>query len=127
MRLFIAIDIPSEIKQLFERVEQRLKKCDLAAKWVEPKNVHLTLKFLGEVEEQKIPLIKNAMENTAHQFKSFRVSLENFGFFPAERNPRVFFAGTDKEDILRNIYQKIEEELFTIGFGKENRFAAHLT
>jgi len=127
MRLFVAVNPPLEIKEKIKRLEADLKKCDLAAKWVKAENIHLTLKFLGEVGAEKIPSIKQAMEKVAGQFKAFEANMDGFGFFPSERNPRVFFVKTNQEEILKDVYRKLEAALKALGFAPEDKFKSHLT
>jgi len=127
MRLFIGIDLPSAIKEKIEQIGNSLKKCDLDAKWINPKNAHLTLKFLGSVEEEKIPLISKSIENLTNEFNALEITFRNFGFFPNDRKPKVFFVNTDKENILRNISQKLESKLECVGFEKGDKFKSHIT
>jgi len=104
-----------------------LKKCDVHAKWVNPKNLHFTLKFLGEATQEQIKEIEKIIEDVANRFRPFTVNLKEFGFFPNEKRPRVFFVSTDNEEILRKISQRLEEKLEKIGFKKEDRFKSHIT
>lgn len=127
MRLFIAIDIPEDLKEKLSCIVTRLKKCDLDAKWVNTSNIHMTLKFLGETREEDLDKIKNRMSNACQLFTKLELSCGNFGFFPDEKSPRVFFVSTDKEEILRNISLELENKLEGLGFPKEGRFKAHLT
>ncbi|UCD16096.1 MAG: RNA 2',3'-cyclic phosphodiesterase [Candidatus Omnitrophota bacterium] len=127
MRAFIAIDLPQDIKEALKAKEAVLKKCDLAVKWVEAKNIHLTLKFLGDIKEDAVTPIKETIKKVASEFSPVRVSLLNFGFFPNEKRPRVFFVATDKEDVLKPIASKLEERLEEFGFKKEGRFKSHIT
>jgi len=127
MRIFIAIELPYDIKEKVEQVEILLKKCDVHAKWVNPKNLHFTLKFLGEATQEQIKEIEKIIEDVANRFRPFTVNLKEFGFFPNEKRPRVFFVSTDNEEILRKISQRLEEKLEKIGFKKEDRFKSHIT
>jgi 2'-5' RNA ligase len=127
MRTFIAIDLPSYIKEKIYNITEIFKGCNLNAKWVEKDNFHMTLKFLGEIEEKKLEGIKKIIEIVANKFHNFEINLKEFGFFPNEKNPRVFFLSTDKEEALKTIATNLEEELENIGFPKENRFKSHIT
>ena len=127
MRLFIAIDIPEDLKEKLSRVVTRLKKFNLDAKWVNSANIHMTLKFLGEVAEEQLDKIKNIISVTAGNFGRLELSTGKFGFFPNETSPRVFFISTDKEEILKNISFQLEDQLESLGFPKEGRFKSHLT
>lgn len=127
MRLFIAIDIPEDLKEKLSRVVTRLKKCDLDAKWVNASNIHMTLKFLGETREEDLDKIKSIISVTFNLFTKLELNTGSFGFFPSENSPRVFFISTDNEEILKNISLQLEDKLESLGFPKEGRFKSHLT
>ncbi|MDD4182654.1 MAG: RNA 2',3'-cyclic phosphodiesterase [Candidatus Omnitrophica bacterium] len=127
MRLFIAIDIPEDLKEKLSRIVTRLKKYDLDAKWVNTSNVHMTLKFLGEASEEQLDKIKDTINMIAGNFSRLELNVGSFGFFPKETSPRVFFISTDNEETLRNISLQLEDKLEVLGFAKECRFKPHLT
>ena len=129
MRLFIAIDLSPEFKQELARLQSELKKSNADVKWVEPENVHLTLKFLGEVTKEYADKVKKVLDSVASQFKSFEISLSGIGAFPKLDYPRVVWVGIAKgKDQAKKISEKLDEELSKLGFAKEEReFAAHLT
>ena len=127
MRAFIAIDLPKETKIKIAELESDLKKCDLAFKWVKPENLHLTLKFLGDINQEQVSKIKETINKISGRFAAFEASFNGFGFFPNPRKPRVFFISIDKEELLKSIARELEEELETLGFDKENRFKSHIT
>jgi len=127
MRLFIAIDLPDHTKQELASLINTFKKYNLDAKWVKDTNLHLSLKFLGEVNEGAIANIEKIIIRTAGQHKSLEVTIRNFGFFPNEQFPRVFFVATDEEEALKRIAITLENALSEIGFDKENRFTSHIT
>ena len=127
MRLFIAIDLPQNLREELSHLTTKLKKCDADAKWVEPQNLHLSFKFLGETNEDKIKSIEKILNAVAKKHKTLELNLEKFGFFPNEQSPRVFFIATDKEEELKKIYSSLEDALQNIGFEKEERFKSHIT
>jgi len=127
MRTFIAIELPPPTKEKIAQVQQVFKECDLAIKWVKPENIHLTLKFLGNIKEDQLPEIKNVITEVAKKNKSLKAQFTDFGFFPNERKPRVFFIATSYQDLLKSIAQELEERLKDIGFKAEHRFKSHLT
>lgn len=127
MRLFIAIPLPQNIKDYLRDVQTQFKECYCVAKWVNPQNIHMTLKFLGQLKEEKIPAIKNVIKEVAVNFSALEVRLTEFGFFPNERNPRVFFVSTDNEETLQKIAYTLEEKLEALGFEREYRFRSHIT
>lgn len=127
MRLFIALDLPQSLKEELSRLTAKLKKYDADTKWVEPQNLHLSFKFLGEVGDDKIKNIEEILITIGKKYKTLELNLEKFGFFPNEKSPRVFFVATDKEEELKKIYSSLEDALQNIGFKKEERFESHIT
>lgn len=129
MRTFIAIEISEETRQILSQIQTRLKYSGADVKWVAPGNIHLTLKFLGEITEKKAEEVKMALDKIGKDMKSFEISLKDAGAFPRIEYPRVIWVGLDKGSPESKILAgKIDEELSKIGFEKESRpFAAHLT
>src|SRR5574341_632187 len=129
MRTFIAIELPQEFTSQIDQLQSVLKKTKADVSWVKPENVHITLKFLGEVKEEKIDEVYQATEKSINGIKAFKVNLQGLGGFPNLRRPRVIWIGVEKgKEVLAEIYPKVEEEFFKIGFPKENRgFTPHLT
>ena len=129
MRTFIAIEISAEIRATLAQAQSHLKYSGADVKWVEPGNIHLTLKFLGEINEEKCAKITAALDSIAKTIAPFEISLKDIGAFPKIDFPRVIWVGLDKgtrESI--ELAGKIDEALSKIGFAKETRpFAAHLT
>ncbi len=129
MRTFIAIELPQEIKEELGRLQEKLKAAGADVKWVEPKNIHLTLKFLGEIDEQARNRICSTLEEICRTRKPFVIALSSLGAFPNTISPRVIWAGISQGDSeVKEIAQAVEEHLETIGFPKENReFSSHIT
>ena len=127
MRTFIAVTLPAATKAELAMAVSRLRTADLQASWVKPDNLHITMKFLGEVQETAIPAIKQAMTAACAGETPFNVRLEGFGFFPPRGRPRVLFAATDQQLRLRQLAEKLEHQLAGIGFPYEGRFKSHIT
>ncbi len=129
MRAFIAIEITKEIQETLSKLQAELKTAPADAKWVEPENIHLTLKFLGEVEEQKIPRIIQSLKEVSRIFKPFMMELKNIGGFPTIQSPRVIWVGIEKgKEGLHELAASIEDTLVKLKFPKETRkFSSHLT
>lgn len=129
MRTFIAIELPQEFTSQIDQLQNNLRKTNVDVSWVKPQNVHITLKFLGEVKEDKIEEVHQAVEIAVVGIKIFPVSLQGLGGFPNLKRPRVIWIGVEKgKEILAQLGPKLEEEFFKIGFAKENRdFTPHLT
>jgi len=129
LRIFIAVEIPDEIKDGIEKEIKRLKRLGGNIKWVKRNAIHITLKFLGEVDKEKIEWIEKAMEKTVEGFQSFGISIERCGTFPPHSfRPRVLWVGTKDEKPLVPLQERLETELAKLGFKKETRaFSPHVT
>jgi 2'-5' RNA ligase len=129
MRTFISIEIPEEIKNNIEKLINELKLVLTPIKWVEKKNLHITLKFLGWVADDKLAPIEKCVTECAKGFKPFTLSFAGIGAFPDMKHPRVIWIGTkDGSDKAREIADCIENEASKKGFrGEEREFSPHLT
>ncbi len=129
MRLFIAIPLSSAVETELAGIITLLKKHDDAVKWVDPKNIHLTLRFLGEVEATSLPLLKKAISDITVRHKRVKSTINTVGAFPNLKRPRVIWCGiASSVDELKAIADEIETELVSLGFAKEEKpFKAHLT
>lgn len=129
MRTFIAIEISEEIRKSLAQIESHLKYAGADVKWVKPENVHLTLKFLGEIDEKKVIEVIPALDSIARTTKPFGLSVKDIGAFPGIEHPRVLWAGLDKGAAeMTALASRIDEDLSKIGFAKETRpFSPHLT
>jgi RNA 2',3'-cyclic 3'-phosphodiesterase len=129
MRTFIAIDLPDEIKNALAQLRDRLKKSGADVKWVEPQNIHLTLKFLGEIDEKQLPAIIEIMEEVASGSKEYLLRLSSVGAFPRMESPRVIWVGVDQGDQeTKEIALMLENGLSGLGLPKEERpFSSHIT
>ena len=131
VRTFIAIEMPEEIKKELASVRGELKKRLGNAgriSWAKPETTHLTLKFLGDVPEEKIKTIEEALRLSARGIKTFNISITGIGGFPNLENPRVLWAGTFESAELKNLHAAIEGSLYAIGFEKDEKpFSPHLT
>jgi len=125
-RGFIAIDIPTN-KKLLE-MENEIKKTEADLKLVETENIHITLKFLGDTDEEKIDEIDEIMKNSVKDLKPFNIKLKGSGVFPNKNYLKVIWIGLEEIEILGEIAKKIDKQLENIGFEPEKRgFSAHLT
>lgn len=122
MRLFVGIRVPP-FESIVELLE-RLKKFE-GLKTVEPENLHVNLKFLGEVAEKKIEEIKGVLAQVA-DFGPFEITLRGVGAFPNENYIRVVWIGVESEDLVR-LTKLVDEELKIVGFMEEKNYVPHLT
>ncbi len=129
MRTFIAIEIPDEIKKALIDLQQRLKGSWVDASWPRPEGIHLTLKFLGEVPEAKLPEIMNGLRLAAQGTGPFRLEVGGAGTFPNPKNARVVWIGLSGDiDKLVRLQAAIEDAMARLGIDREEReFTPHLT
>ena len=129
IRAFIAIELPDSIKSLLDQVQQELKSLRLKARWVRAANIHLTLKFLGDIDAGDIDKIGREMAGTAAASAPLALKIGGIGFFPGIKRPRVVWIGLGGEiPNLLNLQRDLEDRLAAVGFAKEKRsFKAHLT
>jgi len=129
MRLFIAIELPEEIKKGLSRVQEQLKEGGAGASWTRPEGVHLTLKFLGEVPEHKVPEIMSGLTAAVAGTVRFRVEVGGAGAFPNVRSPRVLWTGVAGDlPKLAALQAAVDGAMVKLGFEPEDRkFSPHLT
>jgi len=152
-RTFIALNLPSEIKKKIGKIIDELKRvrkgvnpvrsktslmsADLlkanrtsnGVKWVEPENIHLTLHFLGWLEEEKIKKVKKILEEASQKIKPCLIEIREIDCFPTKTSPRVIFLeGLEENNIINNLRTKIGEKLEAIGIETDKRpFRLHFT
>ena len=125
-RGFISIDIDSFPKLV--RFENEIKNTGAIVKLVEPENVHITLKFLGDSDEDKIDQIEKIMKDAVKEIDSFEIQLKGAGVFPNQNYIRIMWIGIENGEKIGKIANKIDEKISELGFEKEKRrFSAHLT
>ncbi|MDD5421908.1 MAG: RNA 2',3'-cyclic phosphodiesterase [Candidatus Omnitrophica bacterium] len=129
MRTFIAIELSDEIKETLAQATSHLKYSGADIKWVDKGNIHLTLKFLGEISDDKCEEVKNTIDGVAASTRPFEISLKDIGAFPNIEFPRVIWVGLDKGAAESAVLAKrIDTASSRLGFQEETRpFAAHLT
>jgi 2'-5' RNA ligase len=128
MRLFVAVNLPEEIKNRLGAVQEQLRGAQADVSWVRPGNVHLTLKFLGEVEETRLERVGAALTEAVRGHAPFAFELAGLGSFGG-RSPRVVWVGVGRgAEALTRLAEGVETAMGTLGFAREKRgFTAHLT
>lgn len=126
-RLFVAVKIDPEVLERLGEARSRLEDNLRGIRWVRRENLHLTLKFLGQVDDEKIAAIGNALKHALAPLPRFAVSSRGLGVFPDIRKPKVLWAGLDAAP-LAPLARAVEEALAALGFEREAReFKPHLT
>jgi RNA 2',3'-cyclic 3'-phosphodiesterase len=129
MRSFIAIEIPDKIKMEMVKVQEQLRLSKVDASWPRPEGVHLTLKFLGEMPETRIPEVMNGLRTAAEGIGPFQLEVKGVGTFPNPKNARVVWIGLggDVEKLVK-LQLAVEDAMARINMAREERkFTPHLT
>jgi len=129
VRTFIAITLPSGIRTRMATVEEDLRRTGADFKWVEPENLHLTVKFLGGVPADRLAAVFLALQKAAAEIEPFHITLAGVGAFPNLSHPRVIWVGASegvKE--ATQLWRRVEDAMFELGFPPDDRpFTLHLT
>jgi 2'-5' RNA ligase len=129
VRSFIAIELTEEVQKKLGEIQNELKKADADVKWVNPCDIHLTLKFLGNVSLDLTKEISKIIDQLAKEQPHFELQIAQIGAFPKIEYPRVIWVGIEKgKEQTVQLAQTLEERLINLGFMKEKRsFKPHLT
>jgi 2'-5' RNA ligase len=129
MRTFVAVDVSGEVVGRARRIIDRMKKSGVEARWTPPENMHITLKFLGDVPVQRSADICRVIGEVAQTVEPFSFTCHGAGGYPNAERPRVLWMGVTEGRVeLIGLREIVEERLADIGFRVENRgFQPHLT
>lgn len=130
-RVFVAVDISEEARLKVSAYIKSLREKfpNTRVGWDKPEKLHLTLKFLGEIDDEQLAKLIEAIEKTAKEFAPFKSQIAETGVFPSPRQARVLWIDVkDEEEKLRQLNEVLENECAKLGFTREKRnFKAHLT
>lgn len=129
LRTFIAINAPEPIRKEMKFLQDELKKSHADVRWESSEKFHATLKFLGNIDEAKVPRVLSTLESTLLPFKPFEVTFYSLGSFPDKRHPRVIWIGCENPDgTLLRIKNDLDKNLLQFGCEIEKRdFHPHVT
>jgi RNA 2',3'-cyclic 3'-phosphodiesterase len=130
IRSFVAVELPTDIKAILINLQEILRAGDpTGAKWVDPESIHLTLKFLGNVEPSIIETIIQTLHEATQNIPPFQLEIKGLGAFPNLKRPQVIWLGLDGDlDRLQTLQKQVESGLVPLGFPAEGRsFTPHLT
>jgi RNA 2',3'-cyclic 3'-phosphodiesterase len=127
-RTFICVELPASIRAQAEALQGGLAGLGDKIRWVSPANLHLTLRFLGEISRSQVETVCSAVRCAAARVDGFAIRFSGTGCFPSPHRPRAFWIGVPEAADLNHLFQAIETELFCAGFPRESRpFSPHLT
>nr|HID60160.1 RNA 2',3'-cyclic phosphodiesterase [Desulfobacterales bacterium] len=129
IRTFIAVELPEHVLVEIRKVQAALKRHNLNIRWVLTENIHLTLKFLGDVAQSEIGRILETIEKATDNLKRFSLYGKGIGVFPGPHRPQVIWVGVKGEiDVLEGLQARLENGMESLGFAREHRpFTPHLT
>jgi len=131
LRVFSAVELPDHVRERLREHVQQLREAvpDAAASWTRVENIHLTLKFFGNVHVDRIPAISDAVSRAVKEFSTFRIGVGGTGVFPKPSRAQVLWIGVnDPSGELSSLQRQLEIECAKKGFDKEDRaYRPHLT
>lgn len=129
IRVFLAVELSSQIRENIVSLQQELKKILPSINWVRPESIHLTLKFLGHVDPSRISQVLSALESIGNRQDSFSIEVQGMGVFPHVKFPRILWVGvTGMTQALSELVLEIEMTLEPLGFPPEEKlYHPHLT
>ena len=129
LRAFIAVELPLEIRQNVQRATSSLRRdTGPLIRWVALENMHLTLKFLGDIPSENVEALTQLTDAQADSFNSFDIHLSGIGAFPGPKRPRVIYIGIQAPAELEEFQRQVESATRRLGYNAEERaFAPHLT
>jgi 2'-5' RNA ligase len=127
VRLFVALEIPSAVRENLAALLASLRAIMKEPRWVRPENLHVTLKFLGEVAEGKLEGVRSVLHHIRSE-SAVALEFRGLGFFPNDKHPRVFWAGMEGSTNLKTLAADIDTAMEKQGIPREQReFSPHLT
>ena len=127
IRAFLAIDLDEDLKPKIYRLINEFQQIDAKVKYVEMENLHLTLKLFGDIDEEGLNLLTEAISNVVNNFKPFKINIKSCGAFPNKKRIRVIKLGIEDDTILKDLHKQLDKEFVQLGFDKDKKFSTHLT
>ena len=129
LRAFVAIELPEKIQGDIRNLQRAFASHRLDVRWVKPVNLHLTIKFLGDIDPSDTQTIGRILSDTAAKHPMFDLLPQGLGIFPNIRRPRILWAGiAGQTNVLRSLWKSVENAMLSLGFGTEKRpYKGHLT
>lgn len=122
MRTFIAVELTEDVRRALREVQARLRAGGADVKWVEEENLHLTVKFLGEVQDERLPDVITATRLAVAPLMTFAISIGGIGAFPSMSRPRVVWVGVQSgSESFKTLMERVETAMDRIGFPREGR------
>ena len=127
MRLFVALEVPEEVRRALAAFIERVRTVARGSRWVRAEGLHVTLKFIGEMPSEKVPDLQKELAHV-HLSAAVDVRIRGGGFFPNERHPRIFWIGVEASPNLAELAGAVDANTKKLGVAPENRaYSPHVT
>ena len=127
VRAFLAIDLDDDLKPKINKIIKEFKQIDTKIKYVELANLHLTLKFFGEIDTNGLDLLEQKIVDVVSEFEPFDIKIKGCGAFPNSSHIKVIWVGIDEDSIIKQLHDELDKEFVKLGFDKDRKFSTHLT
>lgn len=127
IRAFLAIDVDEDLKARMYGIIKEFKKIDANIKYVDLENMHLTLKFFGDIDTEGIDLLSSRIAQVVEGFDSFTIKIKGCGAFPNTNRIKVIWFGLDEDELVRRLHDELDKQFVELGFDKDKKFSSHLT
>ena len=127
IRAFLAVDLDDELKPEINRIMKEFKQTDARIKYVELLNLHLTLKFFGDIDVQSLEILENAIAKVVSEFEPFSIKIKGCGAFPNTNRIKVIWLGIDDDTVLKELHDKLDKQFAELGIDRDKKFSTHLT
>lgn len=127
IRAFLAIDVDEDLKAKMYRIIKEFKQIDANIKYVDLQNLHLTLKFFGDIDIEGIDLLSSKISKLVEGFDRFDLKIKGCGAFPNTNRIKVIWLGLENDEIVKELHDELDKEFVRLGFDKDKRFSSHLT
>jgi 2'-5' RNA ligase len=128
IRTFIALPTTEEVQQRLGEVRRALERANAEVKWDDAAKYHITLRFIGDIDESLIPSLEESLHSNLIALKSFSYAFAGLGVFPNEREPKVVWAGVDDARYIAVLQSRVEQSCSMMGLSAERRpFHPHIT
>ena len=141
VRAFLAIDLDDDLKPKINKIIRQFKEIDTKIKYVELQNLHLTLKFFGDIDTNGLDVLENAIADVVSEFDSFKIKLLQLvnsfnsfkikitgcGAFPNKNHIKVIWVGINDDAVIKDLHDRLDKEFARLGFDKDRKFSTHLT
>ena len=127
IRAFLAIDVDEDLKAKMYRIIKEFKQIDANIKYVDLQNLHLTLKFFGDIDIEGIDLLSSKISKVVEGFDRFDLKIKGCGAFPNTNRIKVIWLGLENDEIVKELHDELDKEFVRLGFDKDKRFSSHLT